>query len=154
MPTNKPRIAVTLQPYVYETVSRLAKLQGRSRGSVVAELLEAVNPPLMRTVALLEAAAEAPGQVSAGLVRVLEDMERELVAATGAQVAQLDWLAGKVGADMASGVDARSAPAPTPARAKKRSSKRGPKAKPNPRVVTRGSGTKNQRVTKPGKGVR
>ena len=52
MPTSKPRIAITLDPRVYATIERLAQLQGKSRGSVVADLVTSIHEPLMRTVAL------------------------------------------------------------------------------------------------------
>jgi len=83
MPSSKPAIAVRLPQHVFDVFARLAELQGRSKGSVVAEILEAVYPPLMRTVALLEAAAEAPKQVRESLVGVLEDIERDLVKRPG-----------------------------------------------------------------------
>lgn len=92
MPSNKPLIAVRLRPHVFEVYSRLAALQGRSRGGVVAEILETVYEPLMRTVALLEAARDAPVEVRQGLKRTLEDMERELVGAAGSSLAQMDLL--------------------------------------------------------------
>lgn len=92
MPTAKPRIAVTLNPYVHETVKRLAELQGRSRGAVVADLLEAVHPPLMRTVALMEAARDAPEQVKQGLRGTIQEMERELQGSVGDGIRQMDYL--------------------------------------------------------------
>lgn len=98
MPTTKPRIAVTLNRRVYETVERLAKLQGKSRGAVVAELLESIHEPLMRTVALLDAAAEAPEEVKRGLRGVIEGVEASLVGAAGGGLAQMDWLRSRVNA--------------------------------------------------------
>ena len=79
MPTSKPRIAITLEPRVYETVERLAQLQGKSRGSVVAELVSSIHEPLMRTVALLDAAMQAPEDVKRGLRGVVEGVESQLV---------------------------------------------------------------------------
>ena len=83
MPTSKPRIAITLDPRVYATIERLAQLQRKSRGAVVAELVTSIHEPLMRTVALLDAAAEAPEQVKAGLRGVIEGVESQLVGAAG-----------------------------------------------------------------------
>lgn len=101
MPTKKPRVTVTLSPYVAETISRLAQLQGVSRGYVIADLIESVHPPLMRTVALLEAAIEAPEQVRSGLMSTIEELERELESATGANLAQMDWLTSQFAAGAA-----------------------------------------------------
>jgi hypothetical protein len=112
MPTIKPRVQVTLESSTHEVIQRLAALQGRTRGSIIAELLDEVAPALTRTVALLEAAAAAPEQVRAGLRNVVEGVHRDLVAASGDSVGQLDIL---LSAFSAEGV--------------------------NPHVVTRGSGT-------------
>ena len=129
MATNKPRIAVTVPPHIYATIRRLAELQDRSMSAVVGDLLAGIHPPLMRTVALLEAAREAPVQVREGLRRTMEDMERELVAASGSGLAQMDWLLDRVIEGGAEAADERPAP---PAHGRSGGS--------NPRVVTRGSG--------------
>lgn len=97
MPSSKPVIAVRLSPHVFEVFRRLAELQGKSRGGVLAEILESIYPPLMRTVALLEAAAEAPSQVRQGLVRTLEHVELDLVRSLGGNLAQLDFLLTRAG---------------------------------------------------------
>lgn len=115
MPTKKPRVAVTLKPETHEVIERLAALQGRSRGSVIAELLDAVTPALSRTVALMDAAQQAPKQVQQGLAATIEQMERELVGEQASALAQLDWVERKMGSG---GFE-------------------------NPRVVTRGSGVDN-----------
>lgn len=92
MPTNKPRFTITTSRPVFETVSRMADLQGRSKSAVVNDLLEAVHPPLMRTVALLEAAQEAPERVKEGLRTTVLEMEREMAGSVGSGLAQMDWL--------------------------------------------------------------
>jgi hypothetical protein len=60
--------------------------------SIVSELLESVHEPLMRTVAFLEAAADAPKQVKDGLRQSFEAVERDLYGQAGYTVAQMDWL--------------------------------------------------------------
>ena len=92
MPTQKPRITVTLPAPVFETIDRMAKLTKSSRGSVVAELIESVHPPLMRTVALLEAAADAPQQVQMALKETAESLEQELLQATEQTNLSLDQM--------------------------------------------------------------
>ncbi|WP_460985719.1 hypothetical protein, partial [Staphylococcus aureus] len=71
MPTLKPRVAVTLENQTHEVISRLASLQKRSRSAVIADLLDSIVPALSRTVALLEAAREAPNEVKRGLIAVI-----------------------------------------------------------------------------------
>lgn len=92
MATKNPRIAVMVKPQVHEVFRRLAKLQGESMSRVVGDILESVYEPMMRTVALLEAAQEAPQQVRDGLRNVVLDLEREMVSASGSGLAQLDWM--------------------------------------------------------------
>lgn len=116
MPTIKPRVAVTLNPHTHEVIERMAHLQGRTRGAVIADLLDSVAPALARTVALLEAAANAPGQVKQGLRDVVEGVHQELLAVSGDAIKQLDWIIADAGGQ---GV--------------------------NPHVVTRGSGSDHAR---------
>lgn len=96
MPTIKPRVAVTLEPKTHEVIERLATLQGRTRGAVIADLLDSVAPALTRTVALLEAALEAPEQVKNGLRSVVEGIHEELVSASGDSTRQLEQLLGDI----------------------------------------------------------
>ena len=131
MPTSKPRIAITLDPRVYATIERLAQLQGKSRGSVVADLVTSIHEPLMRTVALLDAAAEAPEQVKAGLRGVIEGVESQLVGAAGGGLAQLDWLRARVQA-------ARSGARPARERSEPQSVPKRPKRGSNPRASNTG----------------
>lgn len=113
MPTIKPRVQVTLEPYDHEVIERLASLQGRTRGAVISDLLHEVVPALARTVALLEAAAEAPQQVKKGLRSVVESAHDDLVQAAGDGLKQMDFLLSELTAQ----------------------------AGANPHVVTRGSGS-------------
>jgi hypothetical protein len=92
MPTIKPRVQVTLEPQTHEVIQRLAFLQGRTRGAVISDLLEAVGPALGRTVALLEAAAAAPDKIKDGLRAVINSTHDDLVAAGGEGTKQLDFI--------------------------------------------------------------
>jgi len=92
MPTHKPRINLTVPQHLNETFSRLAELQGRSRGAVIVELLIAIEPSMRRTIATLEAAQDAPKELRENLRKTVEDMEKELTAALGGGVQQMDML--------------------------------------------------------------
>lgn len=92
MPTAKPRIAVTLEQSTFEVIARMAALQGVSRGSIVADLLDSVAPVLTRTVALLEAAAIAPKQVQDGLREVAQSAHDDLLVIAGDAAKQFDML--------------------------------------------------------------
>lgn len=111
MPTLKPRVQVTLEPHTHEVIERLATLQGRTRGSVIAELLDSIAPSLGRTVAILEAAMEAPNDVKRGLRAMVEDLHQEVISTSGDASRQLDMVLDRLSEQEA-----------------------------NPHVVTRGSG--------------
>ncbi len=55
MATAKPRLSVTLEPGIYDTVSEIARIRGVSRSSVVSEYLDAAAPVLERTATILRA---------------------------------------------------------------------------------------------------
>lgn len=115
MPTVKPRVQVTLEPETHAVIERLAVLQGRTRGAVIADFLDSIVPTLTRTVALIEAAAEAPNTVKQGLREMVEGVHRDLVGAAGDASSQLDMLLDRIETErLPDGV--------------------------NPHVVTRGSG--------------
>lgn len=139
MPTAKPRIAITLPPHTHEVIRRLAELNGQPMSKIVAELVEAVSEPLTRTVALLEAAAAAPKQIKDGLRGTVQAMERELYGAAGYTLGQMDWLINEMGKGVSGGGgESARAHSTTPPDAP---SRKAAKAKPNPHVVTRGSGS-------------
>lgn len=103
MPTLKPRVQVTLEPQTHEVIDRFARLQGRTRGAVIAELLDSVAPSLGRTVALLEAAQAAPGQIKKGLRDVVLGAHQEFLNISGDAAKQLDILLDQLGSEDADG---------------------------------------------------
>lgn len=127
MPTIKPRVQVTLEPQTHEVIERLARLQGRTRGSIIAELLDSIAPVLAQTAAILEAAEAAPKDVLRGLKSVVEGVHDELLDAAGDGIKQMDFLLSELSG-----------------------------GKVNPHVVTRGSGitdtTQKHKNTKARKG--
>jgi hypothetical protein len=128
MPTIKPRVQVTLEPETHAVIERLASLQGRTRGAVIAEMLDSVAPALTRTISLIEAAQDAPGQVRAGMRRAVESAHAEIVSLAGDASKQLDVFLDSLGSQ----------------------------EQANPHVVTRGSGitdtTQKHKNTKARKG--
>lgn len=128
MPTLKPRVNVTLEPQTHTVIERLAFLQGRTRGAVIADLLDSIAPVLGRTVALLEAAASAPQQVKDGLRSVVEGVHSELLAKSGGTNEQMDMLLER----LSGGSDGGSTPVP----------------------VTRGSGTDSTPPSKASKTIK
>lgn len=117
MPTIKPRVQVTLDFQTHEVIQRLAAAQGRTRGAIIAELLDSVAPVLARTAAMIEAASEASEQVKSGLRSVAEGVHSDLVGAAGEGIRQMDLMICELSADSTE--------------------------EANPRVVTRGSGIRH-----------
>lgn len=97
------RINLTMSRNLYETFSRMSELTGDSRSALIVEILETINPPLQRTIALLEAASQAPLQVRQGLRTSLEAMEQELAAAAGVAQTNQDLLLASLGRTPPSG---------------------------------------------------
>lgn len=131
MPTLKPRVQVTLEPATHEVIERLAALQGCSRGAVIADLIDSVAPALGRTVALLEAAMEAPAQVRQGLIDVVHGLHGELLEATGEASKEVQLCLDRLG-------DPAWQP---PTSGSVQSEEKGAARALNPHVVTRGSGS-------------
>lgn len=133
MPTLKPRVQVTLEPSTHEVIERLAFLQGCSRGAVISGLIDSVAPALGRTVALLEAAREAPSQIRQGLIDVVQQLHGELVGVTGEASKEVQLC-----------LDRLNDPAWQPPTSGSVQNKEAAAAQaPNPRVVTRGSGIRH-----------
>lgn len=134
MPTLKPRVNVTLEPQTYEVIDRLAALQGRSRGAVIADLLDSIAPVMGKTVSLLEAAASAPQQVKDGLRSVVEGIHDDLVGAAGDPMGQMDALLeqlsggsaeGSTPVSVTRGSGTDTTPTPKPKKTNKKGSKPG-----------------------------
>ena len=78
MATKKKRITVNLDPNLYETLKRLAELQGQPLSGSLNDLLGAINEPLQRTVGLMDAAQQAPKQVREGLRQTVDQLDKDL----------------------------------------------------------------------------
>lgn len=152
MPTNNPRLMLTLTPEQYELLSRLAKAQDRSRAAVVMELLETVIPVLERVVVAVEAAQQVQDRARDGLRSSVEAAEAAMLPHVAAAMGQLDLLVEQAvrshGAEHAPGTGPRrpegsAAGAPRAARPPRRSE--------SPRSVTRGPG---RGAKEPGKRTR
>lgn len=78
MPTENPRVNVTLSPSLNALVGRVATLQRISKAAVLRELLEASEDGLQHAAALMEAAA---GARQSAMKRLADDMEGSLRAA-------------------------------------------------------------------------
>ena len=92
MPTRNPRINVTVSGPQYELLSRLARVQGRSRSAVLLDLFETVTPVLERVCVVAEAAERAQSQAKEGLQAAAERAEAALSPLLAKAMGQLDLL--------------------------------------------------------------
>lgn len=83
MPTSKPRFSVTLDPVDLAILDRFSMASGQPRASIVAQLIKASGPELLRASEIMEMAQEAPR-------KVLESLSDDLSAATSAAMGRID----------------------------------------------------------------
>jgi hypothetical protein len=123
----------------------MSELGKQPMSSIISELLDSVHEPFMRTVALLDAASQAPQQVKDGLRQSFDAVEREMYGAVGYTVAQMDWLTEQLGRPPAGDAvrPARAGRAAAPGGgfpADSPGQNKGRSGKVNPPIVIRGSG--------------
>lgn len=70
MPTQNPRISVTLTPEIAALLDRLSVLVGNSKSSMVAELLAEAVPIFERMITVLEAAQTLKEQATGGIAEI------------------------------------------------------------------------------------
>lgn len=78
MPTNKPRITITLTEHQHSVLSALSGLQKSSMSSIVVDLVDATLPVLERLADVLGNAATAPKNVLDELRRSAEIAEADV----------------------------------------------------------------------------
>lgn len=90
MATQKPRITITLEPHVYEVLTRLSELQGSPRARIVSDLLDSVVPVFERTCYVLQMAERATDGVNDDIRESLERSEAKLQAMMNDAMGQFD----------------------------------------------------------------
>lgn len=141
MATSKPRITVSLEPDVYEVVSRLANANRKSMSSVVTDFLDLAQPQMRRMVVILEAARAAPDQAKASIRKSLDRAESVLLPVLLEAIEQQDlFLASEAGLSPAD-VDDWYQPASAARRAAQPHGRAGSVAGSPPVPVTRGVGS-------------
>lgn len=77
MATEKPRIQVTLDPIVYESVRRFASLRGDSMSAVVSDMIDLVVPSFDRMSHMMERLASAEGDIQRGVLEASLEAEKQ-----------------------------------------------------------------------------
>lgn len=82
MPTQNPRLTITLKPSTAALMRRMSELTGNSQSALIAELLEANEPVFERLITVLQAAKNAQAALSeetkAGLDQAQARIEKQL----------------------------------------------------------------------------
>lgn len=79
--SKNPRLIVTVKPHVKRTIERLAVVQDRSMSAIVGELLEELEPSLLRLVMLGEAFREMSESRKESLRQGIDAAEEQVHAA-------------------------------------------------------------------------
>ena len=93
MATQKPRITVTLEPHVYEVLTRMAQLQGGSRAGIISDLLVSVAPVFERTCYVLQMANSATTGLNDDIRASMERSEAKIQVMMDDAMGQLDIFA-------------------------------------------------------------
>jgi hypothetical protein len=75
MPTERPRLTVTITPKIDRALGDFAKLSGKSKGSIVLEALEAMVPMMEKTAVLMQAVNRQSPAALASLKGRVNDLE-------------------------------------------------------------------------------
>lgn len=90
MPTNNPRLTITLEPLLAAQLRRLSELTGNSQSKLIAELLEGSTPVFERLIRVLEAAHAAKDVLRTSTVRDMEAAQTKLEAQFGLALETMD----------------------------------------------------------------
>lgn len=90
MATAKPRITVTLEPDVYETIKGLSEAQGCTMSGLVSEFLAMVNPVQQRVLRAVKKAQALNVESKASMVANLEHAEAQMIEMLGPLLDLLD----------------------------------------------------------------
>lgn len=104
MPTDNPRLTVTLKPSTYAVLKRMSALTKTSQSAIVGDLVEQAQPILERMVRVIEAAQQAQEGVKDRVRENLEAAEKVLEKQLGLMLGDLEAR----GSDVVDGLEAIS----------------------------------------------
>ncbi len=94
MATTKPRVTVTLEQPVYDTLRSLAALQSRSISSLISETMEMVHPVNQRVLDIATRASKAQESSRESFRRSLDEAESAASQMAGDLFDMLDQMGG------------------------------------------------------------
>lgn len=90
MPTEKPRITVTLEKKHYALLLRVSEQQGKSMSAIISGLVGAVAPSYERVAVLMDRASRANSDVLEGVVGAVERAEEVVLDLLGPSTQQMN----------------------------------------------------------------
>lgn len=93
MATLKPRITISLEQEVYDTIKGLSEAQGTTMSGLVSEFLTMVNPVQQRVLKAVQKAQALDTESKAGMVASLEAGEAQLTEMLGPLMDLFDQMA-------------------------------------------------------------
>ncbi|MGU2492394.1 hypothetical protein ACTVY9_32360, partial [Pseudomonas aeruginosa] len=90
---QKPRITITLEQDVYDTIKGLSEAQGCTMSGLVSEFLTMVNPVQQRVLQAVKKARALSVESKADMVASLEAGEAQLTQMLGPLLALMDQIA-------------------------------------------------------------
>ena len=92
MATKKPRLTITLEPALSDSLRRLSELTGNSQSSLISEMLSGSGPIFEKMIRVLEAAEVAKGAIKGRVTRGLDDAQTKFEKALGLSLVGFDEL--------------------------------------------------------------
>lgn len=78
MPTQNPRLSLTLTPDLAWQLRRLSELTGTSQSALITSMLEGSNHFLWRLITTLEAAEEARGRIPGHVANLMNEAQQRI----------------------------------------------------------------------------
>lgn len=94
MPTQNPRLTVTLKPSTYAQIKEVSRITGNSQSALIAEILENSEPIFERLIQVLLAAETAKQQVCDQVVADMEAAQGRIENQLGLALETLDGFTG------------------------------------------------------------
>ncbi len=90
MPTNNPRLTITLQPSLAAHLRRLSELTGNSQSKLIAEILQGSEQVFERMIRVLEAAEAAKADFKSFTVRDMDAAQSRIEKQLGLALEEMD----------------------------------------------------------------
>lgn len=92
MTTKKPRLTISLDPEMSQSLRRLSELTGNSQSSMISEMLSGSAPIFEKMIRVLEAAEVAKGAIKGRVTRGLDEAQTKFEKALGLSMVGFDEL--------------------------------------------------------------